>query len=52
MPAFYTKTGVGTVIQDGGFPIKFNPDGSVAIRSEPRETRIFNDKVYLMEEAF
>lgn len=37
IPAFYTPTAVGTVIQEGGFPIKFNPDGTIAIPSEPRE---------------
>ncbi|KAL0481653.1 3-oxoacid CoA-transferase [Acrasis kona] len=51
IPAFYTPTAVGTVIQEGGFPIKFNEDGSVAIASKPRESRVFDDKVYLMEEA-
>jgi len=42
IPAFYTATGVGTFVEKGGWPIKFNPDGSTAIASEPRETRIFN----------
>ncbi|KAL9651261.1 hypothetical protein ABK040_006262 [Willaertia magna] len=42
IPAFYTPTAVGTVIQDGGFPIKFKEGGSkngIEIASEPRETR-------------
>lgn len=51
IPAFYTPTAVGTVIQEGGFAVKFNKDGSVAIPSKPRETRVFNDRVYVMEEA-
>lgn len=51
IPAFYTPTAVGTVIQDGGFPIKFNKDGSIALESKPRESRVFDGKVYLMEEA-
>lgn len=51
IPAFYTPTAVGTVIQEGGFPIKFNPQGGVEIGSIPRETRVFNGKTYLMEEA-
>jgi 3-oxoacid CoA-transferase len=51
IPAFYTPTAVGTVIQEGGFPIKFKSDGSIDIASKPRETRVFDNKVYIMEEA-
>jgi len=51
IPAFYTPTAVGTDIHNGGFPIKYKKDGSVEISSKPRETREFNGKKYLMEEA-
>lgn len=51
IPAFYTSTAYGTVIQEGGFPIKYNADKSVAIKSLPRETRNFNGRNYVMEEA-
>ena len=51
IPAFYTPTAVGTDIHNGGFPIKYKEDGSVEIASKPRETREFNGKKYLMEEA-
>ena len=51
IPAFYTPTAVGTDIHNGGFPIKYKEDGSVDIASKPRETREFNGKKYLMEEA-
>lgn len=51
IPAFYTSTAYGTVIQEGGFPIKYNSDKTVAIKSEPRETRSFNGRNYVMEEA-
>ena len=37
IPAFYTPTAVGTVIQNGGFPIKFDSTGGTAIPSKPRE---------------
>ncbi|ELV11400.1 Succinyl-CoA:3-ketoacid-coenzyme A transferase 1, mitochondrial [Tupaia chinensis] len=37
VPAFYTSTGYGTLVQEGGSPIKYNKDGSVAIASRPRE---------------
>eukprot|EP01027_Heterolobosea_sp_BB2_P003917 GEZU01005893.1.p1 GENE.GEZU01005893.1~~GEZU01005893.1.p1 ORF type:complete len:503 (-),score=165.46 GEZU01005893.1:35-1543(-) len=53
IPAFYTPTAVGTVIQEGGFPIKFKADGSgeIEIPSAPRETRVFNGRTYVLEEA-
>lgn len=51
VPAFYTPTAYGTVIQEGGFPIKYNPDGSVAIKSEPRETRNFEGRNFVLERA-
>jgi len=51
IPAFYTPTGYGTMIQHGNNPIKFNPDGSTALGSEPRESREFNGRNFVMEEA-
>jgi len=51
IPAFYTPCGVGTVIQDGGFPIKHDEQGNAAIPSEPREGRTFNGREYIMEES-
>ena len=39
MPAFYTSTGYGTLVQEGGSPIKYSKDGSIAIASKPREVR-------------
>lgn len=51
IPAFYTPAGVGTMIELGGIPIRYNSDGSVAKFSEPKETRTFGGKNYLLEEA-
>jgi 3-oxoacid CoA-transferase len=53
VPAFYTPTGSGTVYANGGIPIKFASDGSgrVEIESQPRETRMFNGREYVLEEA-
>jgi len=55
IPAFYTRTGYGTVIQEGGNPIKFGPKGAragdIAIESEPRESRKFDGVGYVMEHA-
>jgi len=39
IPAFYTSTGYGTLVQEGGAPIKYNSDGTIAIASQPREVR-------------
>ncbi|KAI1904941.1 hypothetical protein AGOR_G00010860 [Albula goreensis] len=51
VPAFFTATGYGTLIQEGGTPIKYNKDGSVAIASEKREVREFGGRHYVMERA-
>ncbi|TNN39764.1 Succinyl-CoA:3-ketoacid coenzyme A transferase 1, mitochondrial [Liparis tanakae] len=64
IPAFFTATGYGTLIQEGGSPIKYNKDGSIAIASEKREAsspgcgshplvtvREFNGRHYIMEKA-
>uniref|UniRef100_A0A8C6PXX4 Succinyl-CoA:3-ketoacid-coenzyme A transferase n=1 Tax=Nothobranchius furzeri TaxID=105023 RepID=A0A8C6PXX4_NOTFU len=51
IPAFFTATGYGTLIQEGGSPIKYNKDGSIAIASEQREVRDFNGRHYIMEKA-
>ena len=51
VPAFFTPTAFGTLVHEGGAPIKYNPDGSIAIPSTPRESRQFNGKNYIMEEA-
>lgn len=51
IPAFYTPTGVSTLIQSGGIPQKFNEQGEVTVPGNARETRIFNGRVYNMEHA-
>eukprot|EP01116_Phalansterium_solitarium_P005389 TRINITY_DN1696_c0_g1_i1.p1 TRINITY_DN1696_c0_g1~~TRINITY_DN1696_c0_g1_i1.p1 ORF type:complete len:508 (-),score=151.15 TRINITY_DN1696_c0_g1_i1:275-1798(-) len=53
IPAFYTATGVGTVlVEHGGFPIKFAADGkTVEIASHPRSVKEFNGRMYALEEA-
>merc|ERR1712130_421814 len=51
IPAFFTPTGVGTLIHHGGAPIKYNPDKTIAEPSKPRESRVFNGKEYIMKEA-
>jgi 3-oxoacid CoA-transferase subunit A len=39
IPAFFTATGVGTQIADGGVPLRHGPDGSVTKSSPAKETR-------------
>jgi 3-oxoacid CoA-transferase subunit A len=39
IPAFFTATGVGTQIADGGVPWRYGPDGSIALSSPVKETR-------------
>jgi 3-oxoacid CoA-transferase len=48
--AFYTPTGAGTVVAEGGFPIKLTPDGKgTVIGSEPKEQRTFDGRNYVLE---
>lgn len=51
IPAFYTPTGYGTVVQEGNYPVKYNPDGTPAKMSEPKEVRQFNGRNYVLEES-
>lgn len=51
IPAFFTHTGYGTLVHQGGLPIKYNKDGTVAIASEERTERTFNGVSCIMEEA-
>jgi 3-oxoacid CoA-transferase subunit A len=51
IPAFFTPAGVGSPVADGGMPWRFDAEGTVAIASPPKETRVFGDKRYVLEEA-
>jgi 3-oxoacid CoA-transferase subunit A len=51
IPGFYTPAGVGTLVAEGGLPWKFNGDGSTAVPSPKKETRIFNGREYVLEEG-
>lgn len=50
--AFYTPTGLGSIIELGGFPSLQNPDGTPKKVTKGRQTAIFDGKEYLLEEAF
>ncbi|KAL3461749.1 hypothetical protein BJX64DRAFT_260072 [Aspergillus heterothallicus] len=51
IPAFYTATGAHTFLQDGKIPVRLDESGKVLEHGKPRETRVFNNKKYLMETA-
>ncbi|CAG0917393.1 unnamed protein product [Notodromas monacha] len=50
IPAFFTPTAYGTLVHEGGAPIKYAAGGAaVEISSESREDRQFNGRNYVME---
>lgn len=51
IPAFYTPTAYGTLVHEGGSPIKYNKDGTIAIHSQPREERVYNGRNFILEEG-
>ena len=50
IPAFFTPTGVDTFIQSGQIPVTIK-NGEVTEAGKPRETRVFDGRVYNMETA-
>ena len=52
IPAFYTPAGVGTALQLGGLPVKYDgQNNSVVKYSQPKESRNFGGKEYVLEES-
>ncbi|WAB80988.1 CoA transferase subunit A [Microcella daejeonensis] len=55
IPAFFTQTGVGTQVAEGGLPRRYAPDGSIALASAPKEVRAFTyrglEGEFVLEEA-
>jgi 3-oxoacid CoA-transferase len=51
VPAFFTRTGLGTVVETGGYPIKYGPNRKVEIAAEPKPVQEFEGKKYLLEKA-
>jgi 3-oxoacid CoA-transferase subunit A len=51
IPAFFTPTGAGTAVSDGGLPLRYASDGSVAKLSPKKETREFHGKLHVLEPA-
>ncbi|MGB3413330.1 MAG: CoA transferase subunit A [Microbacteriaceae bacterium] len=52
---FFTQSGVGTQVAEGGLPRRYHPDGSIALASEPKEVRSLNfrgeKRDFVFEEA-
>jgi 3-oxoacid CoA-transferase subunit A len=55
IPAFYTATGVGTQIAEGGLPWRYDSDGNVAVASPKKETRQLEfkgeERTFVLEQA-
>jgi 3-oxoacid CoA-transferase subunit A len=51
IPAFYTATGVGTQVAEGGLPWKYDAYGNVEIASPAKEVRRFGHSEFVLEQA-
>ncbi len=55
VPAFYTATGVGTQVAEGGLPWRYNDQGQVVVSSPAKEVRMFatveGEKEFVLERA-
>ncbi|GAA1521232.1 3-oxoacid CoA-transferase subunit A [Agromyces terreus] len=53
--AFFTQTGVGTQVAEGGLPQRYAPDGSIAVASPAKPVQTFafggSDREFVLEEA-
>jgi 3-oxoacid CoA-transferase subunit A len=49
--AFFTPTGVGTLVAEGGLPWRHHPDGTIALASPPKEIRTFGGQEMVLEES-
>ncbi|MEO7147030.1 MAG: CoA transferase subunit A [Terrimesophilobacter sp.] len=53
--AFFTPTGVGTQVAEGGLPRRYSPDGSIAVASPVKQVRSFTvngvERDFVLEEA-
>ena len=55
IPAFFTATGGGTQVAEGGLPWRYDDAGNVTVSSPPKETRDFDmgqgSREFVLEEA-
>jgi 3-oxoacid CoA-transferase len=50
IPAFFTPTGNGTLVEEGGFPIRISKDKP--IYSEKKEKREYDGREYILEKSY
>jgi len=55
IPGFYTATGVGTQVAEGGLPWRYDSEGGVMVASPPKETKAFDvdgeEREFVLERA-
>jgi 3-oxoacid CoA-transferase subunit A len=55
IPAFFTASGVGTQVAEGGLPWRYSADGTIAVASPAKQTQIFETpqgaKEFVLERA-
>ncbi len=55
IPGFYTATGAGTQVAEGGLPWRYDDQGNVTVASPAKETKVFatpdGDKEFVLEHA-
>ncbi|WP_182525417.1 CoA transferase subunit A [Nocardioides dongkuii] len=55
IPAFFTATGVGTQVAEGGLPWRYDAAGEVVVSSPPKQTQVFETaegpQEFLLEHA-
>jgi len=55
IPAFFTATGVGTQVAEGGLPWKYDSEGNVVVSSPPKQTQVFDtpdgERQFVLERA-
>ncbi|GAB3199962.1 succinyl-CoA--3-ketoacid CoA transferase subunit A [Nocardioides hungaricus] len=51
IPAFFTATGVGTQVAEGGLPWRYDSSGNVVVASPAKQTQEFDGLEYVLEEA-
>ncbi|WP_122816106.1 CoA transferase subunit A [Nocardioides pantholopis] len=55
IPAFFTATGVGTQVADGGLPWRYDASGDVVVSSPAKQTQVFDTadgpKEFVLEHA-
>ena len=49
--AFFTRTGVGTQVAEGGMPWKYDDNGNVALASPAKPAQVFDGLEYVLERA-